>query len=184
MNLVVGHGYLGARVAKLWQSHGKTVFVTTRHRQKVAALDASGLRPIVCDVSDATSLLGRLPEVNTVLYAVGFDRSSDKAMREVCVGGLHNVLNALPASTERIIYISTTGVYGQADGDWIDEESPCRPSRESGRVFLEAEEALRAHALGRRESFSDSREFTGLEGFRRPKICALAMRFRYLATRT
>jgi nucleoside-diphosphate-sugar epimerase len=150
MNLVVGHGYLGSRVAKLWQSQGKTVFVTTRDRQKVAALEASGLRPIVCDVTDGAPLAGRLTEVNTVLYAVGFDRSSNKGMREVCVGGLQNVLNALPANTKRVIYISTTGVYGQDDGDWIDEDSPCRPSRESGRVFLEAEEALQAHAFGQR----------------------------------
>jgi nucleoside-diphosphate-sugar epimerase len=148
MKLVVGHGYLGSRVAKLWQSQGDTVFVTTRDPQKVAALEASGLRPIVCDVANPASLVPRLPEVNTVVYAVGFDPSGDKGMREVCVGGLKNVLNALPASTKRVIYISTTGVYGQDDGSWINEDSPCQPSRESGRVFLEAEEALQTHAFG------------------------------------
>ncbi len=150
MNLVVGHGYLGSRVAKLWQSQGKTVFVTTRDRRKIAPLESSGLRPILCDVTDPASLVGRLAEVNTVLYAVGFDRLSNKRLREVCVGGLQNVLNALSANTQRVIYVSTTGVYGQDDGDWIDEDSPCHPSRESGRAFLDAEEALRAHALGRR----------------------------------
>ncbi len=150
MKLVVGHGYLGSRVAKLWQSQGDTVFVTTRDPQKVSALEASGLRPVVCDVADPASLVGRLPEVTTVLYAVGFDRSRNQGMREVCVGGLRNVLNALSDKTKRVIYISTTGVYGQDDGSWINEDSPCQPSRESGRVFLEAEQALQTHAIGQR----------------------------------
>jgi nucleoside-diphosphate-sugar epimerase len=49
-----------------------------------------------------------------------------------------------------VIYISSTGVYGQKDGEWVDEESPCAPEREGGRACLAAEQLLLAHELGPR----------------------------------
>jgi nucleoside-diphosphate-sugar epimerase len=48
----------------------------------------------------------------------------------------------------RVIYISSTGVYGQVEGEWVDESTPCRPTREGGRAALAAEEVLRGHPLG------------------------------------
>ena len=56
----------------------------------------------------------------------------------------------LPSSAERIIFISSTGVYGQDDGSWVDEDSPCRPTHDSGRALLAAEEVLHDHPLGSR----------------------------------
>ncbi|MEO2092124.1 MAG: sugar nucleotide-binding protein, partial [Gemmataceae bacterium] len=50
--------------------------------------------------------------------------------------------DALPVGS-RLLYISSTSVYGQTDGAWIDETSPTEPLEESGRVILEAEQTLR-----------------------------------------
>ncbi len=108
-----------------------------------------GLRPVVADVTHGETLAA-LPPAETVLYAVGYDRAAGRSMREVYVAGLLAVLDSLPPSVERLIYISSTGVYGQTDGQWVDEDSPCEPTRESGRVCLEAERALLAHRLGGR----------------------------------
>jgi nucleoside-diphosphate-sugar epimerase len=47
-----------------------------------------------------------------------------------------------------LIFISSTGVYGNCEGGWIDEDTPCHPDRESGRMALAAEETLRSSALG------------------------------------
>ena len=90
--------------------------------------------------------LDRLPAADRVFYAVGFDRSAGAAMREVYVEGLQNVLDRLPGSVRRFVYASSTGVYGQAGGEWVDEESPTDPQHESGRVVLEAEGRVRAWA--------------------------------------
>src|SRR5262249_9201635 len=62
--------------------------------------------------------------------------------------GLVNVLNALPQGTGRVVYVSSTGVYGDAGGDWIDERTPCHPDRAGGRACLAAEQALQAHPRG------------------------------------
>jgi nucleoside-diphosphate-sugar epimerase len=63
-------------------------------------------------------------------------------MREVYLDGLRHVLDTLP-TPERFVYVSSTGVYGQTDGSWVDESSPAEPTEESGRVVLDAERLLR-----------------------------------------
>jgi len=147
--LIFGCGYLGSRVAAQWLAAGEQVASVTRSEERVGELQRQGLWPIVADVTRPETL-GQLPAAETVLFAVGFDRQSGKSRQEVYVDGLHAVLDALPAETGRVIFISSTGVYGQLGGGWVDEESPCRPVREAGRAMLAAEQVLAAHPLGRR----------------------------------
>lgn len=137
--LVFGCGYLGQRVATHWQSLGRTVFATTRNRKD--DLLRLGIAPISADVLVPESLRS-LPACATAVYCIGFDRRSGHTMRDVYVNGLANVLTALPP-TRRFIYVSSTGVYGDAGGDWVDESTPPNPEDESGRVVLDAEQMLR-----------------------------------------
>lgn len=138
--LVVGCGYLGRRVAARWVAAGRRVAALTR--RNADALRALGVTPIVGDVTDPATLVG-LPAARTVLYAVGMDREQNKTMHEVYVDGLGHVLDTLPPAG-RFVYVSSTGVYGQSDGGWVDETSPTDPAEESGRVVLAAERLLRA----------------------------------------
>lgn len=168
LKLVFGCGYLGRRIARLWREAGHEVAVVTRSAGRAAELASEGYRAIVADVTDAASLSG-LPAAETVLYAVGFDRAAGKSIAEVYAGGLRNALAAVgdvgravspsgvaqgransPSYGPRVLYISSTGVYGQTDGDWVDETTPCEPTREGGRASLAAENLLRAHPLGGR----------------------------------
>ncbi len=55
---------------------------------------------------------------------------------------------SLGIATPLFLYISSTGVYGDAVGDWVDEDTPCLPLRDGGKACLAAEEALAAHPLG------------------------------------
>jgi nucleoside-diphosphate-sugar epimerase len=137
-SLILGCGYLGRRAAALWRQQGRTVFAATRNATHLPA----DVTPIVCDVLDPASL-GKLPHVDTVLYAVGYDRASGATMRAVYIDGLANVLDHLP-TPKRFIQVSSSSVYGQTDGSWVDEASPTEPSEESGRIVLEAEAVLRA----------------------------------------
>lgn len=144
--LVIGCGYLGQRVAAEWQERGDEVFVTTRSRSRATELNALNFTPIVADVTDADSLR-RLPRAETVLFAVGFDRTSGHAIESVYVGGLSNTVKALDEGTNRFIYISSTGVYGQSQGEWVDESSACQPTRPGGKACLAAEQLLQASPL-------------------------------------
>jgi nucleoside-diphosphate-sugar epimerase len=138
-NLIVGCGYLGRRVAARWVAAGRRVAALTR--RNAAALAALGVEPLLGDVTDPATL--RLPAADTVLYAVGMDRGAGKTMREVYVNGLGHVLDTIPAAA-RFIYVSSTGVYGQTGGEWVDETSDTQPLEESGKVVLAAEQLLRA----------------------------------------
>ncbi|MGE0609031.1 MAG: SDR family oxidoreductase [Pirellulales bacterium] len=145
--LIIGCGYLGTRVAQRWRDAGQEVALLTRSAATAQRWRDEGYAAVIGDVTQPGTL-NQLPPAETVLYAVGFDRRAGLPMRDVYVGGLRNVLNALPNSTGRLIYISSTGVYGSADGGWVDEATPCVPLRENGRVCLEAERVLQQHPLG------------------------------------
>src|SRR5262249_28387718 len=102
--------------------------------------DMRSLRPIVADVTQPSTLKA-LPVCGTTLYCVGFDRGSGNSMREVYVDGLANVLRLLPDGG-KFIYVSSTGVYGDAGGGWVDESTPVNPTDEGGQVAWEAEQLL------------------------------------------
>lgn len=140
-HLIFGCGYLGHRVAMRWRRDGRPVAAVTRSPQRAQNLAADGLSPVIADVTKPDSL-ANLPASETVLYAVGFDRAGKQSIEQVYVNGLANVLDALPAPAERLIYVSSTGVYGQTDGGWVDEDSPCAPGRAGGRACLAAEQLL------------------------------------------
>lgn len=111
-------------------------------RSRADALATAGIEPFLGDVLDPASLVA-LPNASTVLYAVGFDRSAGRSMREVYVDGLANVLTALDGRFARFVYVSSTGVYGQTDGSLVTEDSPTEPIEESGKVVRAAETLLR-----------------------------------------
>jgi nucleoside-diphosphate-sugar epimerase len=139
--LIVGCGYLGQRLGTCLHQQGERVFGTVRSPGRAALIAALGIEPVIADVVVPNSL-GRLPEAERVFYCVGFDRTSGVSMRTVYVDGLRHVLEALPTSVTRFVYASSTGVYGQTDGGWVDETSLTCPWHESGRVCLAAEERV------------------------------------------
>jgi nucleoside-diphosphate-sugar epimerase len=146
--LIIGCGYLGQRVGALLCQRGERVFGTVRSARRAADLAKDGIEPMIADVLDLESL-GRLPAADRVFYAVGFDRVAGPTMRTVYVDGLQNVLNGLSSQTTRLVYASSTGVYGQSGDEWVNEESPTIPATESGKVCLAAECRVRAWANSR-----------------------------------
>jgi nucleoside-diphosphate-sugar epimerase len=143
--LVCGCGYLGFRVARRWVARGESVWATTRSADRARELTAAGIHAIVVDVTQSFALPVGLAGLDAVLFALGFDRSAHQTLEEVYERSLANVLGALPHTIKRFIYISSTGVYGQHDGSWVDEDSECRPTRAGGRACLSAERRI-AHS--------------------------------------
>ncbi len=156
--LIVGCGYLGLRVARLWQEAGEQVWVLTRSADKAQLLGREGLFPVVADILNIRDLSPSLlpaAGVSTILYSVGYDRQSPQPIEQVYAGGLANLLgcavfNSAGSQTCRWIYISSTGVYGKAAGEFVDEETPPQPARDGGKASLAAEQVLKAHPHGSR----------------------------------
>jgi nucleoside-diphosphate-sugar epimerase len=143
--LIFGCGYLGRRLARLWIGQGQTVYAVTRSGEKATLLAAEGIQPIIGD-----PLAGPLPiprDIRTVLFAVGYDRDSQSPIQDVYAGGLRRAAELLKEDIGRFIYISTTGVYGSAAGEEVDENTPCQPLRAGGAASLAAENFLNTSKL-------------------------------------
>ncbi|RLS76535.1 MAG: SDR family oxidoreductase [Planctomycetota bacterium] len=156
IRVVVGCGYLGDRVARRWVADGARVIGVTRRPTRAVELAVAGIEPAIVDVTAAApgweSLFGENSRPTTVFWSVGFDRASAATHHDVHVTGLRKLLDALvaggSAAGTRVIFSSSTGVWGDEGGGIVDETTPPNPGREAGRVLLEAETLLRTHPMG------------------------------------
>jgi nucleoside-diphosphate-sugar epimerase len=141
--LIIGCGYLGRRVAARWRLAGHAVTALTRSEESAQTLKALGIEPILGDILEPASLCP-LPSADFLLFAVGHDKRAAPSKREVYVNGLENVLRELAPRATRFLYVSSTSVYGQNAGEWVDETSPCNPLTQDGQICLEAEGIARS----------------------------------------
>ena len=139
--LIIGCGYLGRRVAARLIDRGEEVFGTCRSTAAASEIAKLGVNPIVADVLDVEALRA-LPAADRVVYCVGYDRAAGADKRAVYVDGLRNVLDRLAKYPNRLVYVSSTSVYGGDDGAWVDEDSPTEPRTEAGRICLDAEHVV------------------------------------------
>ncbi len=105
-----------------------------------ARLAGQGITPVLADWSDARTLQD-LPPVDRVLVAVSHDHRSGLDRYESQVGGFERLLTVVDPRAD-VCYISTTGVFHQTDGCWVDETSTAHPTRDGGRAHLDAESLL------------------------------------------
>ncbi len=152
--LIVGCGFLGWPLALKWveQARGSddsaaaaTVYATTRSQSRADEFSTAGLSAIVADITKANDLkraLADLPSMDTIVFAVGMDRSRYSDIYDVYVEGLRRFIDSYPHAIKHLIYVSSTGVYGDFAGDWVDEDSPTQPAREGGKACLKAEALL------------------------------------------
>jgi nucleoside-diphosphate-sugar epimerase len=139
--LIIGCGYLGRRVAARWLAQGHVVYGMTRSKE--TELRALGIQPIVGDVREVLDFFDA-PQPETVLYAVAPGRQQGQRPDDIWIVGLINLLTYLQecAAPPRLLFISSTSVYGQADGEEVTEDSPTEPQEEAGRVLVQAERGL------------------------------------------
>lgn len=138
--LIAGCGYVGSAVAVELLATGHDVYGLRRRPEGLP----EGVRPIAADLGDRATL-GGLPWASHLLYCASAGASTELAYERAYVDGLSNVLASLAgAPLERVIFTSSTAVYGQDDGSFVDETSPTHPAHFSGKVLLEAERRLRA----------------------------------------
>lgn len=141
--LIIGCGYVGKRFAAQALERGWQVSALTRSHQRAEELTAMGIQPVIGNVLDVESLQG-LPQADLCLYAVGYDRSASDEKRDVYVSGLKNVLTEINDTIPRLIYVSSTSVYGESSGAWVDEKTDPQPANESGEICLAAEQVVRS----------------------------------------
>ena len=125
--LVVGAGYLGEEILRVFGKNGWEV---------AGASLSGGDGLLACDVSDVESV-DSLPDADAVVHCAASGRGGEDAYRRVYVEGCRNLVRRFPEA--RLVFTSSSSVYGQTGGEVVTEESSAEPDRETGKLLLEAE---------------------------------------------
>lgn len=144
--LILGCGDIGTTLGKRLQEAGHRVIGV---RRNAAALAATGLEAVSLDLGDPARLAD-LPDAEVLVYVVSADRFDEAAYRAAYPDGLKAVLSEFAGRERpprRVFFVSSTSVYPQQEGEWVDETSPTAPSGFSGQLMREAEQALIDHPL-------------------------------------
>mgnify|MGYP001620002551 CR=1 FL=1 len=139
--LIAGCGYVGTALGTRLASEGHVVWGL---RRRPDALPSS-IRPFVADLTVPETLEALPPGLDVVFYTASADASDDDSYRAAYVEGLHNLLRAFDHQRQvlrRVFFTSSTGVYTQSSGAWVDETSPTEPAEFSGIRVLEGERLL------------------------------------------
>lgn len=139
--LIAGCGYVGTALGVRLAAEGHTIWGMRRHPDALSG----GVRAIIADLTEPKSLQSLPSGLDFVFYTAAPDVSSDETYRATYVDGLRHMLHALESGRQairRIFFTSSTTVYAQSDGSWVDEDSPTEPTYFSGIRMLEAERLL------------------------------------------
>lgn len=142
--LILGCGYVGERFALACLSQDMRVFATTRNPDRVKVLENMGVTvSVVATPADLPITL--LQSMHAVLDSIPLSRNA-KGMHASQLQWLPKLAEAC-SQLQWAAYLSTTGVYGDADGAWVDETWQCQPSSARGTERLLAEQAWLASGL-------------------------------------
>jgi nucleoside-diphosphate-sugar epimerase len=142
--LIIGCGYTGTQLARTLASQGRAgeVTITRRDGEVARALGAAlGVRGERLDLADRRSDPGAALAVPPGAIVVSMAPPGGDP------GGETRALLALARDAARLVYVSSTGVYGPGHGAWVDETWPVAPITESGRARAAAEAALAGAAV-------------------------------------
>jgi len=138
---ILGCGYVGLELGRQVEEAGHEPIGVRRSPEGIDTIDSAGFEGVRADVTDPESL-DAVPDVDALVFAASSGGRGADAAREIYVGGLRTAIRAFCAREsppERLLYTSSTGVYGDHGGDWVDEETPPEPGTEKTRVLAEAE---------------------------------------------
>ena len=168
---ILGCGDIGSRLAKQLDPE-RYQLVGLRRSKADSELPHRSYRQ--ADTGDLQSLAAALPErSDAIVITMTPSERSDDGYRRAYVDTVENLIAALSSrpAPRRVLFVSSTSVYGQSDSEWIDETSPAEPRGFAGQRLLEAEQRLAdsslSHCLVR---------FSGIYGPGRQRLIQQVMR--------
>jgi len=144
---ILGCGYVGSALANYWQDRGHCVTGTTTSRERVTYLSADLSHAVLMKGDDATAVHALLQSQNTLVVSVaptGSQEAGAAAYEETYLATAKNLASALKQTPHvtQIIYLSSCSVYGDRQGEWVDETSSVSPVEYRSQVVYEAEQII------------------------------------------
>lgn len=144
--LIAGCGDVGCALASLLKADGHEVWGLRRCVEKLPP----GITPVRCDLGEPIDPDSLPSRIDQVVFAPTPGARDESAYRLVFLTGLKGLLTALQNNAHpvsRLIFVSSTSVYGQSAGELVDERSATEPATFSGRVLVEAENIARRSTI-------------------------------------
>ena len=138
--LIAGCGDIGTTLGQALHAAGHTVWGLRRQPGHLPA----GIQPLAADLSVPETLRTLPPALDDVVYSAAASGFSEAHYQAAYVDGVGNLLHALSTAGQqprRLLFTSSTSVYDQHQGEWVDERSPATATAFSGRC-IRAGEAL------------------------------------------
>lgn len=129
--LSFGHGYSAQALAKVLEPQGWRIIGTTRTEEKLTTFMEAGVEPRLWPGADMTPALNAATHV---LISAAPSENGDPVLEE-----LRFEIESRATQFEWVGYLSTTGVYGDHAGAWVDETSPLTPATKRGEARVKAE---------------------------------------------
>ncbi len=139
---ILGCGYVGLELGRRLVARGHEVVGVRRSAEGIEAIENAGFEPVRANVT-APEELSRVPDADALVFAASSGGRGAEAAREVYVHGLETVIGHFAERADppdRLLYASSTGVYGDHDGGWVNEETPTEATTEKTQVLREAED--------------------------------------------
>ena len=131
---IIGCGYLGQKAARFWKQRGHFISAFTRCPEKILPLSQSVDRVFL----DFSSFI---TNQELLLVSVAPDQQSD--YRSTYLRTAERLLQHIAGSSvTHILYTSSTSIYGDYSGEWVDEETEPRSETKEGLILLETEKVL------------------------------------------
>ena len=141
--LIVGAGDLGGRVATGLADAGHAV-----HALRRRLLAPPGVTAVCADVTRPETLRMLPADLDAVVIALSPGEPGEAAYRATYLDGTRHVLAALRGRPPRVlVWVSSTSVYGESAGEWVDEDTPTRPTSATAQVLCDSEALVRASGL-------------------------------------
>ena len=153
--LIAGAGYIGLRLAAVLQAGGHRITGLRRSPPS----QANGPAWITADVTRPATLADLPADFDAVVCALAPGGRDAAAYRGIYVTGTGHLMDRLDGRDLPFLFVSSTGIYGENTGAWVDEHTTPAPTTDTGRVLLEAEE----NVLARRADATVVR-FSGIYG--------------------
>ena len=144
--MIAGCGYVGCQLGLQLVEQGASVWGVRRHAENLPA----SIQPVACDLAKPGGGDSLPQGLTHIVYAASSDSSSEAAYENAYLRGLQRVIQHAQQSCtglRRLAFVSSTAVYAQNDGSWVDEESATEPSHFTGQITLRAERLVESSSL-------------------------------------
>jgi nucleoside-diphosphate-sugar epimerase len=153
---ILGCGYVGSALAEYWQEQGHFVTGTTTSHERSGVLAAAVSKVVVMNGNDFTAVQSLLEGQNTIVVSVaptGSQEANATTYETTYLDTAKNLAIALSQNPQvkQVIYLSSCSVYGDRQGEWVNETTEIDPLEYKSQIVYEAEQIILQAATDRQQ---------------------------------